>query len=276
MSRTQRLDALVVLALAVLAPGAARAQASASAPPTSSWQFALTVYGYLPTISGNTAFPTGGGTPIEVGVDQILDKLKFTFMGSADVHNGRWGLLTDVIYLDLGDTKTQSRDLAIGGVTLPAGATAQVDLDLKAWVWTLAGQYRLVSDPALTFDLLGGARMLDVQQRLRWNITGSLGTIDTALRSGGSEVQQTSWDGIVGFKGRYLFGADREWSMPFYADVGAGDSNRTWQAGVGVGYAFKWGELLGMWRALDYQMKSGQAIQNLRFSGPLIGATFRW
>jgi hypothetical protein len=31
--------------------------------------------------------------------------------------------------------------------------------------------------------------------------------------------------------------------MPHYLDVGTGSSNWTWQAPLGVGYAFDWGEV---------------------------------
>ena len=62
----------------------------------------------------------------------------------------------------------------------------------------------------------------------------------------------------------------------YYADVGAGDSKLTWQAIAGVGYAFRWGEVLGVWRHLDYQAKSGRAIESVSFSGPAVAAVWHW
>ena len=64
--------------------------------------------------------------------------------------------------------------------------------------------------------------------------------------------------------------------MPFYLDLGAGQSTMTWQAAAGIGYGFKWGELSALYRWLDYDMKSGKAIQGVRMNGPQVGATFRW
>jgi hypothetical protein len=46
-------------------------------------------------------------------------------------------VFTDAIYLDLGNTKSASRDFTIGNVEVPAGTTADLRLDLKGWVWTL-------------------------------------------------------------------------------------------------------------------------------------------
>ena len=31
-----------------------------------------------------------------------------------------------------------------------------------------------------------------------------------------------------------------------------------------------------MWRYISYDMKSGNSIEALSFSGPMVGATFRW
>jgi hypothetical protein len=269
--RARLARAVRLAVLAMFAPAAALAQAPGE------WQTSATLYLYLPSVSGNTSFPSGSsGSPIDVSANQILDSLKMAFMGSLSLHNGRWGAFTDVVYVDLGNTKTQNRDFTIGNTAIPAGTSADLGLDLKAWVWTLAGQYRVASDAALTVDLLGGARMLDVTQRLDWNITGSLGSLPPASRSGSTEVSQTLWDAIFGLRGRYSFGAQREWSLPFYVDVGTGESTMTWQAAAGVAYGFKWGELSAMWRTLDYDMKSGQPVQDLSFSGPMIAASFRW
>lgn len=268
------------LAVCMLAAGSSiggAACAESGIAEAGAWHYSATVYGYLPSISGKTAFPVdAAGTPINVNVDTILDTLKFGFLGAFDAHNGKWGLFTDLIYLDVGASKTRSRDFTIGGIGVPASTSANLDLDMKNWVWTLAGEYRVASDPTLTVDLLAGARMIDAKQRLRWSIEGDLGSIPAASRSGSSEVNTTVWDGIVGVRGRYAFGEGRAWSVPFYVDVGTGQSTRTWQASTGISFAFKWGEVDALWRYLDYDMKSSKAIQDIRFSGPVIGATFRW
>jgi hypothetical protein len=269
--RALLLGAAAVLAGGLFAPETATAQTSGA------WQTSASLYLYLPSVSGKTSYPAdAGGTPINISTDQILDNLEMTFMGSMDVHNGRWGVFTDVTYLNFGRSRNQSSDFTIGDIGLPAGTTADLELDFEGWAWTLAGEYRLASDAGLTVDLIGGVRLLDVQQRLNWNITGSLGPLPPSSRTGTTEVSQTLWDGIVGVKGRYTFGAQSQWSLPFYADVGTGDSDLTWQAAAGVGYAFKWGDLTALWRYIDYEMKPGSMMQNIRFSGPMVGATFRW
>ena len=140
----------------------------------------------------------------------------------------------------------------------------------------MAGEYRLASDPAWTVDLLAGARLLDVKPTLGYSITGDVGPVVLPGRSGTKKVSESLWDGIVGVKGRYAFGDDRKWFVPFYLDVGTGQTKLTWQAAAGVGYAFHWGDVVAMWRYLDWNAKSGKSIEDLNLNGPMIGVTFRW
>jgi len=256
-----------------LMPATAAAQA-APAP----WRYAASVYLYLPSIDGSSSFPTeGNGTPINITAEQILDHLKFAAMGSFDAHNGTWGAFTDLVYLSFGSSKSNSRDFTIGNIGIPANTTANIDSELKGLVWTLAGQYRLPSpDPSLTVDMLAGTRMFELQERLRWTISGSLGPIDPAARAGSAELKNTLWDAIIGVKGRYVFGGNRQWAVPFYLDVGTGESDSTLQAAAGISYAFPWGELNALWRYLKYDLKSGNPISDVSFSGPQFGAVFRW
>ena len=117
--------------------------------------------------------------------------------------------------------------------------------------------------------------MLDVQQHLSWNFSGNIGSIALQDRSGARESDARNWDAIIGVRGRAALGASR-WFVPFYADMGTGDSDFTWQAMTGVGYAFGWGDVVGAWRHVDYKMKSGQPLQSINFDGPSIAAVFRW
>ena len=259
-------------AIAVGAPLAAEAQ-QASDP----WQFRASVYGWLPDIGGKTSFPGGiFGNSFDVDASQIIDSLKFTFMGTFEAQKGPWGVFTDVIYLDVGGSKTGTRDVLVDGHPLPVGVTADAALDLKSLIWTLAGSYRVVTNPDASMDVFAGARLVDMKQTLGWKFYVDLRGGSLPVGSGSSEAKATKTDGIVGVKGRFNFGADREWFVPYYFDVGTGQTDLTWQAVGGLGYAFKWGELFAVWRYLDYSFKSSAKIENVNFSGPAIGVAFRW
>ena len=64
--------------------------------------------------------------------------------------------------------------------------------------------------------------------------------------------------------------------MPFHFDIGAGDSDLTLQAMLGLTYGFGWGDIGVAWRYLDYDLKSDGPIKNLNFSGPAAGVAVRW
>ncbi len=256
-------------ALAFLVPAAAHAAGD--------WEWQATVYAYLPTISGDTTFPPPvGGQSASVDAGKILDNLKMTFMGALAARNGEWGVATDLIYFDLGNTKSGSRDLSLGGAELPAGVTGKIGFDMKTWLWTLAGTYRVVDEKAVTLDVLGGVRLLDVTQTLDWELAGNVATVPVGSRTGAREASLQNWDAIVGVAGRARLGADGRWFVPYELDVGTGESNFTWQAFAGLGYTFGWGDVFVVYRAIDYQMKSGRTIERLSTGGPAIAASFRW
>jgi hypothetical protein len=268
-------------ALCILAaiPAASRAQemiAEGAAPDD--WQWGVSMYGWLPGMTGDTSFPVadGGGSSIEVDGSDIVDALNFAFLGMVEVHKGRWGLATDVNYLDLGGTKSRTRDFTVGRNDIPAGVTAKIDIGITGWIWTTAGTFRMVDQPGGKLDVVAGARMLDVTQEMAWHLDGDIGSLPVPGADGKSEVGDALWDGIVGLRGRVNFGADRKWFVPYYLDVGAGDSDMTLLAQAGVGYAFSWGDLVAAWRYIDYEMESGSPIESMTVSGPAIGATFHF
>jgi hypothetical protein len=268
MSTFRRCLAALAAILAIPATGHAQ-QADA-------WKWQAVIYGYFPDIGGTTTFPqAAGGSDVTVDAAKIIDALKFTFMGTLEAHNGRWGVMTDVTYMDVGGFKSGTRDFALGGLPLPGGAAANADFDLKGTVWTLAGVWRLSSDPNSPADLVAGTRLLDITQRLKWEITGNVGTVPLPGRAGEASAKLSNWDAIVGIKGRVPF-AGGQWFVPYYADVGTGESKLTWQAIAGLGYSFKWGDFVAAWRHVDYDMKSGKSVENLTFNGPAIAAVFRW
>jgi hypothetical protein len=263
----------MTLAASVSTPLLAQSQGQPGA-----WQYSGSVYGYLPSIGGKTRFPApAGGSTVDISAEQILNSLDFAFMGTLQAHNGQWGVFSDLIYLNASADRAGSQDFTIGNTAIPAGTSASLGLKVKGLVWTIAGEYRVRPDPGLTIDLFGGTRLFSLKQELDYSITGSLGPMAPAGRSGTLEVKSTLWDAIVGAKGRMALGGQgSRWSVPFYVDVGTGESKLTWQAATGLSYSYSWGELTALWRYLDYEMKSGQSIQSFNFNGPMFGATFRW
>jgi len=46
------------------------------------------------------------------------------------------------------------------------------------------------------------------------------------------------------------------------------------EAMAGLGYTYRWGEILGVWRYLDYDLDSGSAFESVTFSGPGVRSYF--
>src|SRR5437764_4850325 len=141
LSAVMAVAGVAVSAMAVSSPVAAQ-----PVPVSEDWQFRASIYGWFPDIGGKTTFPADSGTSINIDADKIISNLKFTFMGTLEAQKGLWGVFTDLVYLDVGGSKSGTRDLNIDRGPLPGGVTADANLDLKGTIWTLAGSYRVVTD----------------------------------------------------------------------------------------------------------------------------------
>ena len=128
-------------------------------------------------------------------------------MGSFEARRGQWGGLIDVIYMDLSNSKANSQSLTVGGAGLPAGTSANLDYGLKGSVWTLAGTYRAVADRNTTLDVLAGARVLDIQTNLNWQLSGNVAGI--ALPDRAARVRPASRTGTRSSASRAASGSPR-------------------------------------------------------------------
>lgn len=272
MDRNRRIAMAAASALALAVPDTLWAQDGAD-----DWTWRVTVYGWLPDIEAKTRFPTGGDGPdIEVDASTLLDNLEFTLQAALYAKRGSWGLFTDLMYVNVGASRSGVRDPALGPAQLPAEVSYDVDYDMKSWVWTLAGAYELFASGSGVTDLIFGARMLDMKQTLAWTAQRQVGSIEPPARDGSAEVKMTLWDAVVGVKGYARFGSSKRWLVPYELDVGSGDSDLTVQALLGVGYSFSWGELIATYRYMDYDLDDDGLVSDLNFSGPMVGVSFAW
>ena len=274
-TRTRKICAIAAATLfgaGALASGGAAAQSTLS----DEWRFRAFVYMWGPKITGAATFPGGNTADFSMTFGDILDHLKMAGMGTLEVQKGPWGAFTDVVYMNLGATNTKTRDGTIDGVPLPVGVTVNTGVGLKSWVWTLAGSYRVQSTAESEMDVFAGARMLTIEPTLTYSFNVDVGPFVGPGRGGSRTVKGKDWNAIVGAKGRVGFGANREWFVPYYFDIGTGDSDLTWQGSLGLGYTFGWGDVIASYRYLDYNFKSSSKVQELTIKGPLLGAVFRW
>ncbi len=144
--------------------------------------------------------------------------------------------------------------------------------------WTLGTGYAIQTGSAVTLDVFGGVRYFGLMATTDWQLTLDVagpGGVQTFPRTGGISERADLWDAIIGIRGRVPLGSS-DWSIPYYFDIGAGSSSPTCQVMLGIAYSFKWGEATLAYRDLYYDQGNDKLLQNLRFSGPALGATIRF
>jgi len=284
MPGAKRLIAGTILAAAgLLATAPARAQAPAEFDPTQ-WTYAVTLYGWFPNVNGDFRYerPGGGGTVnAESGPSSYLEDLRFAFFLAGEARRDRWSIFTDFNYLNLDPDKAALKSVTVGPSNFPITGSAQgnVGINLKGAVWTLVGGYTMARGGWGNVDAIGGFRYLNMDTTLEWSLGAQVSTPGggVGLARNGSVTGGTSlWNAVAGVRGRILLGEGR-WYVPYYLDVGTGDSNLTWQGMAGIGYSFGRWDLLAAYKYLSFdQGSNGPVIQKLSFGGPAVGVTFRF
>jgi len=235
---------------------------------TGDWQHRILIYGWFPSIEGTLSYdiPGSGGSASSDASD-YLDNLKGVFMGAYEGRKEKWSFKVDLIYLDFANFEQNAVSIPIA----PGQGEVRVGAEqsLTGWQFGLYGGYSMVQTPQATFDILAGLRYLDLDMEAALDISGPL---PPALPGRSLSQSVGLWDGIVGVKGH--FNLNENWYIPYHLDVGTGDSDLTWQAVGGVGYRFDWGGLLLGYRHLYYDQGDSGAIQDLEFSGPVLGVNF--
>lgn len=239
------------------------------------WQFALTPYIWLPSVSGTTRFTLpAGGTDASTGPYNYLQHLQFALMLQGEARKGDWSLFADTIYLNFGrDGSSVNTRNGVFGVN---ETQRSFQTGLSGAVIQLGSGYTVVRRPWGTVDAILGMRYLGVNESLDASFSATSGsgrTVGSALHTSAS---QSIFDGFTGVRGRLSITEDGRWYVPYYLDVGAGSSKFTWQAMGGVGYAAKWGDLNLTYRYLAFYGSGDQLVQTLRFNGPSMSATFRF
>jgi hypothetical protein len=282
MTRRQRMVIGMVLLVAIFAAIFAAPVHAQSAAPADQWKFSITPYLWLPNINGTLKYdipPGAQGSPeVETGPNDYLQNLQSVIMLSGEVRMDRWSVFTDVIYLAFTDEESSVRSVNFGGDLVSSSLNLATSSSLRGTAWTLGAGYAVQTGHAVTLDVFGGLRYFSLQASTSWQLEGVIsgpGGGQTFPRTGGISAGVDLWDGIIGVRGHAPLGSSK-WSIPYYLDIGAGSSQLTWQGMLGVAYSFKWGEVTLAYRNLYYDQKDNKLLQNLRFDGPALGATFRF
>ena len=151
----------------------------------------------------------------------------------------------------------------------PFIADGKAKITVQAWVINLAGGYTVVDRDKIKLDLIGGARYLYLEPGL----DASANNVSRSFSDSGDVL-----DGIVGLRGRTPL--SEKWYLSYYADIGTGDTDSTWQAVGGLNYSFQRVDAFAGYRYLKWNFDSndtgGKLFNDLDLSGPLVGARIRF
>ncbi len=219
------------------------------------WEYRLTPYLWLPRIDGtlkydvperNDGGQTGEGSPnVSVGPTDWLDLLNYGLLLNGSARKDKFSISSDIVYLSMtskNDGRITSVDRPDLAPRLPVDASLNVDTrtDLDGVIFSLSLGYAIRETERSTVDLYGGVRYLGVDVDTRWDLAAAITgpNNEILLPSQGSiGVDKDILDAVAGFRGEFKVGSGC-WSFPWAIDVGAGDSDLTWNALAGLSCRF--------------------------------------
>jgi hypothetical protein len=230
--------------------------ASGSASAGSDWHYTATLYGWFPGVSTTVETPMGE-VESEASFDEILETLDLAFLGALEARNGRFSLIADLQFFDVGVEAEPPTGMLF----------SEAEVDSQMVLLSAYATYALVDTDDLRVDVGGGLRYIDAT--IDTHLTGVAPTPDASFsRDGG-------WaDALIAARISKQF--DERWYGVAYADVGGfgiGDSSDlTWQAFVGAGYRFNetW-SAVGGYRHLSIERAFGNFDVTADVSGPFLG-----
>lgn len=268
---------LLFLSLFILVAATPDIAAAQEAAQNDKWEFGGEIYMWAPSLHLKTA----SGTDVDMSFSDILDDLEMMFMGALEARKGKWFLGADVIYFDLEDKD------ASGIATVPIGPLGRssvnvgvdADVELSAWLLTPVGGYTVIQKEKLRLDVVAGVRYLYLKAVSKMDITEELdvellrrGLVRTGDVNDRISESGHVWDGIVGIRGQVDL--NEKWYLRYYADVGTGDSDLTWQALGDVGYRFSKVDVVAGYRYLEWDFDDDAAFDDLDIAGPFVGVKF--
>lgn len=275
----------VAAAAALIAIGASTDAAAQDTGLRPGWSFEIAPYIWLPSVSANLRYNVpsnfGGTADVKANADDYFANLNAAFALAGTVRYDRFSLLTDIMYVSAsaGSSRVQSVNLLdVGRDPISSTVDAAGNSTLKTTLWTLAGGYTVASGTWGNVDVLAGFRYLGIDSTTDYSAAvtlvgprGNAGpTFGGAGRLSGSD---NIWNGIVGVRGRINI-AQSGFFVPYYLDIGAGDSNFTWQTFAGIGYQTGWAGVQAGWRYMSYDQGGNRLVQDMTMSGAYLAVNF--
>lgn len=233
---------------------------------TNDWQFSGNVYLWGAEIKADAA----SGSKIDIPFHTIIDNLDMAMMGSIGARKDKLKFFADIIYLDLEDSEKGSTSISIGPrVRRQIIIGDKLEIALKAWVVQPMAGYTIYETTESSIELAVGARYLWIEVDSELRTTGPFANRKVKTSDSGH-----NWDGIVAIKGKMKL--SNKWDAAVYIDGGSGDSDYTWQGLAGLSYQFDNFKGAFGYRHLKWEFDGRSALEDLKISGPYVGARFNF
>jgi hypothetical protein len=221
------------------------------------WEYAGTIYGWVPGMDASLETRFGDLEASPSGGD-IISSLDMVFMGTFEASNGSWGVMTDILYVDLSENKNTPFGVLF--------ADGKVDLEMSAISGYLT--YNIMETSNAVYTLAGGFRYFDVD---------STATLRAGLLPAESATLKDSWiDPIIGVRGNWKL--SEKWSATGFVDFGGlVGSSETWQVVATANYDFNenWQARFG-YRYMDISQTIRGRDLDIGLSGPVVSIAYRF
>jgi opacity protein-like surface antigen len=219
-----------------------------------------TLYGWLPWMNLDVTTRRGQSVSTSVDAVSVLESLNFAVFAAGDLHYGRFGLLQDFVYSDLGSSGTLSGPLR-----------SKANVDINMFLSTTVLGYKAYERGRWLVEPYAGARYVSLNTDVKIVGGGPLGLERQA------SVDLDWWDPVIGVRG----GAPitEKLSASGFADIGGFGvgSQFSWEIYAGLDYAFtEHVSAIAGFRYLSIDYDESGAELDLQTYGPVIGATVRF
>lgn len=220
------------------------------------WKVSTSMYLWAAGVGGNVK----NGSEIDVTFNDILSNLDMSFMGNLEARKDKWFVATDLIYISLSDSadgllRPDAGDIAVKG-----------SFALDQIILTPTVGYNLIDSKKGTLDTFIGVQYVNIDTTVKLSSVG----VASSHYKKATETDDV-FDGIVGVKGQ--LNLEGNWYIPYYVDIGSGDSNFTWQTYTGISYHMDQTNIFFGYRYLEWDL-GNKVIDNLNLNGPIIGAKY--
>jgi opacity protein-like surface antigen len=232
-----------------------------SSPPSfrdDSWRMSVSPYLWMAGMNGTVGF-AGRQVQVNQSFSDIFENLKLGVMGFSETRRGRIGLLTDLMYIRLGN------ETAIPVAGLPSAIN--VKTSLNTFTLTPYFSYRVLGNDRGTIDWIAGGRYYHIGAAITAGVP-TLGNVSYSASDNWGDLVQGA---------RFTLKLAPRINTFFIGDAGGGGSLLTWQIVGGATYRLsqRWSANLG-YRRLYYNRQTGNSfVLEQTQQGLVLGATFK-